>query len=250
MSWNTSRILNDLEYEINHDKQDVSLLKQKTIFISDQLSPNGTVFSGNIYCDGFVINGTTEANKGYLMSDGTVSTASISSSQQGQPNIYLYTNSNALPSNNPQSGQVRFNIGSITTVKHLFISVMTSDNININVFLSEINDVSIIYLQDKNSSTDWVRYTVQGITIYPAYVDINVTYLSSSGLGGGDFGESEPIFMSIFDNSSAISNRITSLETKTQHQSASSIETRFNSPINMYDHKIYNVSDPISLKDQ
>ena len=163
--------------------------------------------------------------------------------------IPSYHRLSGIPSNNPQSGQVRFDSGSNTAVKHIFISVMTSDNININVFLSEINDVSIIYLQDKNSSTDWVRYTVQGITLYPAYVDINVTYLSSSGLGGSDFGESEPIFMSIFDNSSAISNRITSLETKTQHQSATSIETRFNSPINMYDHKIYNVSDPISLKD-
>ena len=64
MSWNTSRILNNLEREIKHDKQDVSLLKQKTIYISDQLSSTGTVFSRNIYCDGFVINGTTDANKG------------------------------------------------------------------------------------------------------------------------------------------------------------------------------------------
>ena len=164
MSWNTSRILNNLEREIKHDKQDVSLLKQKTLFISDQLSANGTMFSNNIYCDGFVINGTTEANKGYLMSDGTVSIGSIStnSSQQGQPNIYLYTNSTL--NNYPPSGQVRFDSGSNTTVKHLFISVMTSDNINISVFLSEISDISIIYIQEKNSSTDWVRYTVQGIT--------------------------------------------------------------------------------------
>ena len=92
MSWNTSRILNDLEYEINHNKQDVSILERKTFHISDQLGIDGTAFSGKIYCDGFVINDSTEGNIGYLMSDGTVSTASINSSQQGQPNIYLYTN--------------------------------------------------------------------------------------------------------------------------------------------------------------
>ena len=106
MSWDTGRILNNLEYEINNNKQDVTILERKTFHISDQLGIDGTAFSGKIYCDGFVINDSTEI--GYLMSDGTVSTASISSSQQGQPNIYLYTNSNGLPSNNPQSGQVRF----------------------------------------------------------------------------------------------------------------------------------------------
>ena len=89
--WNTSRILNNLEYDIRENKQDVSLLEQKTMYISDSLSPNDTVFFGHIYCDGFEISDTTDANKGYLMSDGTVSIGSVSTnSQQGQPNIYLF----------------------------------------------------------------------------------------------------------------------------------------------------------------
>ena len=105
MSWNTSRILNNLEYEINENKQDISMLEQKTLYISDQLSLNGTVFVNNVYSDAFIINGVLPENKGYLMSDGTITT----NSQQGQPNIYLYTNSNGVPSNDPQSGQIRFN---------------------------------------------------------------------------------------------------------------------------------------------
>ena len=44
MSWNTSRILNDLEYEINENKQDISMLEQKTLYISDQLSVDGKFF--------------------------------------------------------------------------------------------------------------------------------------------------------------------------------------------------------------
>ena len=43
MSWNTSRILNKLEYEINESKKDISVLEQKTLYISDQLSVDGTV---------------------------------------------------------------------------------------------------------------------------------------------------------------------------------------------------------------
>ena len=60
MSWNTSRILNDLEYEINQNKQDISMLEQKTLYISDQPSTTGTVFVNNVYSDGFVLNNGPE----------------------------------------------------------------------------------------------------------------------------------------------------------------------------------------------
>ena len=88
MSWNTSRILNDLEYEINENKQDISMLEQKTLYISDQLSLTGTVFLNNIYSEAFVKNGGTSTQ--YLMADGSTTT----NSQQGQPNIYLYNINN------------------------------------------------------------------------------------------------------------------------------------------------------------
>ena len=35
MSWDTGRILNNLEYDISNNKQDVSILEQKTMYISD-----------------------------------------------------------------------------------------------------------------------------------------------------------------------------------------------------------------------
>ena len=38
------------------------------------LSTDGRIFSENVYADKFVINGATSENKGFLMSDGTVST--------------------------------------------------------------------------------------------------------------------------------------------------------------------------------
>ena len=70
MSWNTSRILNDLEYEINESKKDISVLEQKTFYISDQLSTTGTVFADNVYSDGFVLNNGPEPAQ-VLLSDGT-----------------------------------------------------------------------------------------------------------------------------------------------------------------------------------
>ena len=70
MSWNTSRILNDLEYEINESKKDISALEQKTLYISDQPSLTGTVFANNVYSDGFVLNNGPEPAQ-VLLSDGT-----------------------------------------------------------------------------------------------------------------------------------------------------------------------------------
>ena len=77
MSWNTSRILNNLEYEINENKQDISTLERKTFYISDLLGSNGTVFANNVYSEAFVKNGGTSSQ--YLMADGSTTT----NSQQG-----------------------------------------------------------------------------------------------------------------------------------------------------------------------
>ena len=128
MPWNTSRILNNLEYEINNNKQDISVLERKTFYISDQLSIDGTVFLNNVYSDAFVKNGGTATQ--YLMADGSTTT----NSQQGQPNIYLYNNNNSgTPA--PTSGQIRANDPNNQNVTELYISHITSDGIDIDFFL-------------------------------------------------------------------------------------------------------------------
>ena len=244
MSWNTSRILNDLEYEINENKQDISMLEQKTLYISDQLSLSGTVFANNIYSEAFVKNGGTSGQ--YLMADGSTTT----SSQQGQPNIYLYNNNNS-GTPEPASGQIRANDPNNQNVTELYISHITSDGIDIDVFLQQITTISVIYMQDRNNSNNNVRFNVTSAIIDNPnlYVTVPVLFDIAQGSGSIDFGDGHPLFMSIFDNSQLIDSRISAVETKTQHQSATSLETRFNSPINMFDHKIYNVADPVDLSD-
>ena len=139
MSWNTSRILNDLEYEINENKQDISMLEQKTLYISDQLSLTGTVFANNVYSEAFVKNGGTSGQ--YLMADGSTTT----SSAQGQPNIYLYNNNNSgTPV--PTSGQIRANDPNNQNVTELYISHITSDGIDIDVFFTtDFNHISHLF---------------------------------------------------------------------------------------------------------
>ena len=244
MSWNTSRILNNLEYEINQNKQDISTLERKTFYISDLLGSNGTVFANNVYSEAFVKNGGTSSQ--YLMADGSTTTTS----QQGQPNIYLYNNNNS-GTPEPASGQIRANDPNNQNVTELYISHITSDGIDIDVFLQQISTLSIIYLQDRNNSNNNVRFNVTSAIIDNPnlYVTVPVLFDIAQGSGSIDFGDGHPLFMSIFDNSQLIDSRISAVETKTQHQSATSLETRFNSPINMFDHKIYNVADPVDLSD-
>ena len=138
MSWNTSRILNDLEYEINENKQDISMLEQKTLYISDQLSIDGTVFLNNVYSDAFVKNGGTATQ--YLTADGSTTT----NSQQGQPNIYLYNNNNS-GTHEPTSGQIRANDPNNQNVTELYISHITSDGIDRCFFTTDYNHISHLF---------------------------------------------------------------------------------------------------------
>ena len=58
--------------------------------------------------------------------------------------IYLNTNSNGVPSDDPQSRQIRFNDVSNTDATHVYIADVTSDGVNIDVFLAQISDISIL----------------------------------------------------------------------------------------------------------
>ena len=148
------KTLNDVQQQ---NTQDISTLEQKTFHISDQLSVDGTVFVSNVYSEGFVKNGGTSTQ--YLMADGSTTT----NSQQGQPNIYLYNNSNTI-NGVPASGQIRTNNLDNQQTTILYISHITSDNIDIDIFLAQITTISVIYLQDRNNSNNNVRFN--DITFY------------------------------------------------------------------------------------
>jgi hypothetical protein len=180
------------------------------------------------------------------MSDGSI----IFNSQAGQPNIYLYNNNNSgVPE--PTSGQIRANNVDNRNVTQLFISHITSDGIDIDVFLQQITTISVIYLQDRNNSNNNVRFNVTGAIIDTPnnYVTVPVLFDIAQGSGTIDFGDGHPLFMSIFDNSQLIDSRISALEIKTQNQSATSSLTTFSAPISMNSHKITNLDTPINDTD-
>lgn len=69
MSWNISRIINNLAFDVSNLKQDVSELETKTVDIVET-NVNGTVFDKNIYADKYIINNGPNPAQ-FLLSDGT-----------------------------------------------------------------------------------------------------------------------------------------------------------------------------------
>ena len=165
----------------------------------------------------------------YMMADGSVSTTSGSNSS----NIYLYNNSTATTSS-PSSGQLRYNNIIQDDATELYISHLTRDGIDIDEFLSLITDLSIIYIQDQNSSINCIKYTVVDTPtiILNDYITIPVLCESSSGTGSTTFTNDQDIFMSVFTNQATIDLRISAVEEKTQNQTAVANSTTFTGKIN------------------
>jgi len=235
MSWNLSRTLNQLEYELN----------EKTQYIASD--DNGTIFEKNVSADKFIINGQS-GQPGYLLSDGSI----VATSQAGQPNIYLYNNNtnNSSIEPIPGAGQIRTNNldNQLTTI--IYINHLTSDNIDIDIFLSQISILSVIYMQDKNNALNYVRFNVIAPpTVFTnSYYSIPVVYATGAGSGTTDLGDTA-IFMSIFDNSSLVDSRLSAVETKTQGQTATSSLTTFIHPMSMNSNKITNLASASNATD-
>ena len=69
----------------------------------------------------------------------------------------------------------------LTTI--IYINHLTSDNIDIDIFLSQISILSVIYMQDKNNALNYVRFNVIAPpTVFTnSYYSIPVVYATGAG---------------------------------------------------------------------
>ena len=182
-------------------------------------TPTIDAHTANLTANAFIKQGGTALQ--YLMADGSITT---NSGNTGSSNIYLYNSINSSNAPPIPNGDIKYNSAvsqDATTI--LYISHLTRDGIDIDVFLAQINITSVIYLQDQNNSTNYIYYDVTGATtIIPNnYVSVPVLKATSAGTGSTSFGSGHNIIMSIFTNSVEVNNRLTTLETKTQNIDAS-----------------------------
>ena len=164
---------------------------------------------------------------GYNTTSGEIFSSNPISSG-GSSNIYLY-NSSTIITPPPSNSQIRYNNVVQNNATEIYVSHLTRDGLDIDEFLALINNLSIIYIQDQNSSLNYIRYTVIGdpVVLPNDYVSIPVAVLNSAGTGATNFPNGHNIFMTISINAPQIDTRILALEEKTQNQTAVVDETSF-----------------------
>jgi hypothetical protein len=194
-----------------------------------QTALNNTIknpYVGYLTATGYKTSGATPGVPQYLLDDGTTAGAIVVG---GQSNIYYYNFSQTV-SAGATAGQIRWNDLDSTATTFIYVSHLTSVNpTDVDPFLALITDLSILYIQDRNDSTNFVKFKVNGTpTNTPNnYWTIPVVYQSSQGTGNTRFPNTHPIYMSVFFDTEEENTRIGILEDKTFFQSKTDYTTKF-----------------------
>lgn len=199
-------------------------------FVTNPLSTtlDGNEYSinnvGSVQATLFIKNGGTSEQ--YLMADGSALKYSANS---GNSNFYLY-NSVTNQSPTPVNGDISYNATEQKQATVIYISHRTRDNIDIEVFFKNISTLNDVYIQDQENSDNNITYNIIGppTIVTQAQITIPVSWTSSSGTGTVSFGNGHNVLLSFFTNSIETDTRITTLETKTQNQTANAGGTTFN----------------------
>ena len=185
---------------------------------SIQLTTGGiNLTSGSLNFNSNSVLSATGLNTQYFMGDGTLLQYSANS---GNSNFYLYKSHTNTPGAPPDAGFVVYNNANQSLATLIYISHITDDNIDIEVFFTNINKINDLYLQDKNNSSNFIKYNITGTPtiVVGSYIQIPVSVISSGGNGSTSFGSNHPILLSFFTNTIEVDTRLSSLETKTQYQ--------------------------------
>jgi hypothetical protein len=168
----------------------------------------------------------TGTNNQYFMGDGSLLQYSANS---GNSNFYLYKSHSNTPGAPPDAGFVVYNNSTQGLATVIYISHLTDDNIDIEIFFNNINQINDVYLQDRNDSTNYIKYNITGAPtiVVGSYISIPVSLIVASGTGAISFGINHNILLSFFSNNIEVDSRLTSVETKTQYQLSSAGNTFF-----------------------
>ena len=172
----------------------------------------------------------TGLNTQYFMGDGSLLQYSANS---GNSNFYLYKSHANTPGAPPANGFVYYNNNTQGMATIIYISHLTDDAIDIEVFFNNINKINDVYLQDRNDSTNYIKYNITGppTIVVGSYIEIPVQLIVANGTGAISFGINHNILLSFFTNNIEVDSRLSTLETKTQNQSSSLVGNTFFSGI-------------------
>lgn len=189
----------------------------------------------NITANSFIKNGGLDIQ--YLMADGSTLTASANS---GNSNFYLY-NSGTSESPTPSNGYITYNSSTQSEATIIYISHITRDNVDIEVYFKQITTITEVYVQDENNSGLFIQYSIAGTPTITIGAQIEIPVLVSLQ-GTTGFANGHNVFISFFTNGIEVDTRLSALENKTQHQTAPSGNTVFLSNVDLNSNELNNVS--------
>ena len=183
-----------------------------------------STITGNLTCDSFIKSGGT--NIQYLMADGSALTYS---SNSGNSNYYLFLNGTD-GTTTPADGYITYNQNPFQFQSTMiYISHLTSDGLDIEVFFKQLTTLSEVYIQDK-SNARFMQFNITGTPTITTGQNIAIPVMirtnSTSGLGQG-----RQLMISFFTNSLEVDSRLSNLETNTQNQSVISGATTFSGDV-------------------
>lgn len=163
----------------------------------------------------------------YLMGDGSVLTQSATS---GNSNFYLYQNKDGVTVPPPASGDLGYNNSVQSLASKVYISHITQDIIDVEVFFKQVNQLSDLYIQDKEDSANWIKYNITALPTLTigSYLEVPVAMESYGGTGNTSFGSNHRLIVAFFSNLTEVDQRLTNLEDKTQNQNVLGLDTVFN----------------------
>jgi len=169
-----------------------------------------------LYNSNAIISAIGNQNQ-YIMGDGSLLQYSANS---GNSNFYLYKSHSNTPTPPPANGFVYYNNSTQGLATIIYISHLTDDVIDIEIFFNNINKINDVYLQDRNDSTNYIKYNITGTPtiVVGSYISIPVSLIVASGTGAISFGVNHNILLSFFTNNIEVDTRLSTLETKTQYQ--------------------------------
>ena len=158
----------------------------------------------------------------YLMADGSTLTQSANS---GNSNFYLYR-SGTSQSTTPPDGYITCNNALLSLATIIYISHLTRDNIDIEVYFKQITTLSEIYIQDQNNSENNIQFNITGVPTLTTGSKVAIPVVVRSSTTPG-FADAHQVLVSFFTNSLEVDTRLSTLETKTQNQTAVLYTTTF-----------------------
>ncbi len=131
------------------------------------------------------------------MGDGSTLTQSATS---GNSNFYLYVSQDTALPPPPSLGRIRYNNANQSLATIIYISHTTSDAIDIEVFFNQVNQLNDVYIQDRNNSTNFIKYNITALPtiVSNSYMSVPVSMTSYGGTGNTSFGPNHDVLLSFF----------------------------------------------------